>query len=91
METDKKYLGHNIFFNEAILHHNISFVCAYTINILARPMSGIKRIYRKIILPMIFTCKYFLKTSRSILWGLRELQLQSKYHLIIPDLLSQEL
>ena len=42
MEADKTCLGHNILLKEAILHHNISFVCSYTINIIARPICGIK-------------------------------------------------
>ena len=42
VEADKKYLGHNIFLKEAILHHNILFVCRYTINIIARPVCGNK-------------------------------------------------
>ena len=44
MEADKKYLGHNIFLNEAIIPKTVLLARTYTINIIARHIGGIKSI-----------------------------------------------
>ena len=65
MEADKKYLGHNIFFIEAIIPKTVLLARTYTINIIARHIGGIKSIMQENNTPgILFTFKCILKNFK---------------------------